>query len=360
MLSKYMHSPRPPNLTDCFRLVAALAVIFLHASYPADFSYDTQQLIMLLQQIFASWAVPFFYVATARFALASSLRNLSLAKVMLRSRNLLLLVLLYTLLLALLYLGNFVLEQKAHAITYIQQALLPEKLSETLVRLGAVLTQLNPTSAHFLLHTIVITLVAYGSAWILKRTKAKRSFQFLLLCTLISSVLLPEAVLKMYPHYFEVPYTLLITICVGFLYELWQKPTFPVKQNGTGILLFNLLLLPILVLGIPTAAWHSILFHKSILVVFGVVVLYSTDYFAHLHATNFVAYLSHWGQRYSLGMLVIHPLIIKVYAILIPGIFSSLHPHPIVVVFAIFLATAVTSFYITRILVSKIPWTVSI
>jgi hypothetical protein len=71
---------RESNLIDCLRLAAACCIILLHLTYIQVLPANSQELIIFIQQVFVSWALPFFYTITARFSLASNKKLPSLSK----------------------------------------------------------------------------------------------------------------------------------------------------------------------------------------------------------------------------------------------------------------------------------------
>lgn len=349
---------RPPNLIDILRIFAAFSIVWYHSNYfyRSDFllfqdSYRQFQVLVFY------WAMPFFYTATAYFALVSNLKFPSWEQRFSRVTRVFSLLFVYSLLfevprLVMLYQGRLKNYSPFHMLDD------GNSVQAIITALAKSIYQGNYSHLYFLSHVIIIYFLAILVSLLYRKLKLKVLFTAFF-CGVVVVLLIgyeQNLTLRISQLLLLTNERALIATIVGFIFALVSaKVKKPLKLTPAKMI--AVLLLLIFLLNGPEMT------HLPTLLTFNVgSILFSTGLLlAGLHYTRVIspllARLSRWGQRYSLGIFLLHPCVQMPLDNLVPLFFPSVSiPYrEIVIIIVINLAAFALSQILVRLIYQYRP-----
>ncbi|HYD35214.1 MAG TPA: hypothetical protein VD999_04060 [Vitreimonas sp.] len=291
---------RPANLTDCYRLIAAICIVWLHSSFVLKLPPLQQTLISQAQVLFLSWALPFFYFTTAEFSLLSVYKHADILYSWSRVKKFIVLILFHSVVMfSLMMTGQFLAGNFSRLENWLGWYFYSLKYG-------------NPSAVIFLFHALLIYLAAHlvqklGQLVSLKIVK----------CLLVIGMILTWFFCYQLPLIFRatgltISLTSWVGMMVGFIVTLLPFSYFsPAKKVLTMPMLLAVVVLPMLMSGLPYLLWPQALpLQVAALILLGITLHGLRRIFAHLSGA-LAQRLSQWGQEYSLGIFLLHGPIMK-------------------------------------------------
>ncbi len=352
---------REPNLTDIYRLTASFTIVWFHSSllYNTPSYFGVQY---FLNNFLLSWALVFFYASTAKFALLSNLRDFSLSKITNRVLGIMKLMLVFACLYeALRYFRSlFPGFQFVPLVSLLSSGLLGNRAQAAFDFWKTV----NSSPAYFLFYVLLIYFYALFFSLLYKHCPNKGIFGGIILISSVSLLIF---------------YSSSVAFFLGQMFlldrELVTMPTlaafsyvFLVRRFGTKktiwlppLKLGLLLILPIALFTWSQWFWQNN-FHwrQDSLFLLTFVLLVILNHYSSLGG-SLAQNLSAWGQKYSLGIFLLHPFALAFLDHLIPDLLALLGLNSVLLAFvAINLSGFFLALVATKILLKHVPAIVTI